>query len=111
MQTDAYRISYYADEQGNKPFREWLLGLRDQIAIVRIRARLTRLRAGNFGDIRSVGAGVFELKIDHGPGYRVYYALDDATVVLLLCGGDKRTQQRDIETARRYWEKQRERKA
>ena len=109
MQSDAYRISYYADEQGNKPFREWLSGLRDQLAVVRSRARLTRLRAGNFGDTRSVGTGVYELKIDHGPGYRVYYALDGATVVLLLCGGDKRSQQRDIETPRRFWKNQQER--
>lgn len=108
MQTEPYRIAYYTDEQGNKPFREWLQGLRDQIAAVRIRARLTRVKTGNFGTVRNVGEGVVELKIDHGPGYRVYYAIDDGTIVLLLCGGDKGTQQRDIETARKFWKKHQE---
>ncbi len=83
MQTERYRIEYFTDDQGNKPFREWLLSLQDQVATVRIRARLTRVRAGNFGSVRFVGDGVIELKIDHGPGYRVYYALDGETVLLL----------------------------
>lgn len=108
MPTEPYRIAYYTDEHGNKPFREWLQGLRDHMAAVRIRARLTRVRAGNFGSVRNVGEGVVELKIDHGPGYRVYYAIDAGTVVLLLCGGDKRTQQRDIESAQRFWKNHQE---
>jgi putative addiction module killer protein len=108
MHIEPYRIAYYTDEQGNKPFREWLHGLRDQIAAVRIRARLTRVKAGNFGTVRNVGEGVVELKIDHGPGYRVYYAIDAGTIVLLLCGDDKRTQQRDIESAQRFWKNHQE---
>jgi putative addiction module killer protein len=108
MHTEPYRIAYYTDEHGYKPFREWLHKLRDQIAAVRIRARLTRVRAGNFGSVRNVGEGVVELKIDHGPGYRVYYAIDAGTIVLLLCGGDKRTQQRDIEIAQRFWKNHQE---
>ena len=84
MYTEPYRIAYYTDEHGNKPCREWLQGLRDQIAAARIRARLIRVRAGNFGVVRNVGEGVVELKIDHGPGYRVYYAIDAGTIVLLL---------------------------
>lgn len=68
MQAERFRIAYYTDESGRKPFREWLHGLRDQIAAIRIRARLTRVRAGNFGSVRNVGEGVVELKIDHGPG-------------------------------------------
>jgi putative addiction module killer protein len=108
METDPYRIAYYTNEIGKKPFREWLLELRDQVAAVRIRARLTRVRAGNFGAVRSVGEGVMELKIDHGPGYRIYYAIDAGTIVLLLCGGDKRTQQRDIETAQKFWKNHQE---
>ena len=114
MHTEPYRIDYYTDENGNKPFREWLQALRDQIAAVRICARLTRVRAGNFGSVRNVGEGVVELKIDHGPGYRVYYAIDAGTVVLLfllLCGGDKRTQQREIETAQRFWKNHQEQKS
>jgi putative addiction module killer protein len=80
MHIEPYRIKYYTDEHGNKPFREWLQDLRDQIAAVRIRARLTRVKAGNFGTVRNVGEGVVELKIDHGPGYRVYYAIDAGTI-------------------------------
>jgi len=108
MHTEPYRIDYYTDEHGKKPFREWLQALRDQIAAVRIRARLTRVRAGNFGIVRNVGEGVVELKIDHGPGYRVYYAIDAGTIVLLLCAGDKRTQRRDIEIAQRFWKNHQE---
>jgi len=108
MQTGPFRIEYYTDENGNKPFREWLNDLRDQIAAVRIRARLTRVKTGNFGLVRNVGEGVVELKIDYGPGYRVYYAIDNGMVVLLLCGGDKRTQQRDIENAQRFWKNHQE---
>ena len=63
---------------------------------------------GNFGTTKPVGEGVSESKIDHGPGYRVYYAMTGKTVVLLLIGGDESTQQKDIETAKSYWERQRE---
>jgi putative addiction module killer protein len=69
---------------------------------------LTRVKTGNFGLVRNVGEGVVELKIDYGPGYRVYYAIDNGMVVLLLCGGDKRTQQRDIENAQRFWKNHQE---
>lgn len=65
--------------------------------------RINRLRLGNFGDHKVVGDGVFELRIDYGPGYRVYFARDGAEIVILLIGGDKRTQDRDIETAKEYW--------
>lgn len=80
----------------------------DKVAVYRIRTRLDRVQLGNFGATRAVGSGVWELKIDHGPGYRVYYAMTGRTVILLLVGGDKSTQQRDIETAKAYWKKQRE---
>jgi putative addiction module killer protein len=68
-----------------------------------VRARLNRIRLGNFGDCKSVGGGVVELRIDFGPGYRVYFGRDGRLVVVLLCGGDKRTQARDILRAREYW--------
>ena len=68
-----------------------------------VRARLNRVRLGNFGDSKPVGGGVEELRIDFGPGYRVYYGREDSVGVILLCGGDKRTQARDILTAREYW--------
>lgn len=68
-----------------------------------IQRRIDRLAAGNFGDHKPCGNGVWELRIDVGPGYRVYYAMDGQTVVLLLCGGDKRSQQSDIDAAVKYW--------
>lgn len=104
MTESAYKIEYYQKESGSTPFTEWLESLRDRAAIARIRIRLGRVRLGNFGTIKPVGDGVSELKIDHGPGYRVYYAMSGKAVVLLLIGGDKSTQSKDIETAKRYWQ-------
>ena len=100
---EKYQIELYQRQNGTVPFRDWLGGLRDLQAAARIRARLTRIRAGNFGQSRALGGGVSELKIDHGPGYRIYYAMSGTTVVLLLIGGDKSTQKRDIATAKNYW--------
>ena len=80
-------------------FRTWLHRLRDDKAATRIVARIRRLEQGNPGDSKSVGARLLELRIDYGPGYRVYYVRHGTTVVVLLCGGDKRTQQRDIKRA------------
>ncbi|MCY4285213.1 MAG: type II toxin-antitoxin system RelE/ParE family toxin [Thiotrichales bacterium] len=82
-------------------YAKWLDGLRDVRAKARILIRIERLAAGNAGDTRSVGEGVSELRIDYGPGYRVYFKKQDRTIVVLLAGGDKRTQSRDIETALR----------
>jgi putative addiction module killer protein len=86
-----------------QPFPEWLTALNDAVARARIRARLARLMAGNFGDSEPVGDGVLELRIDWGPGYRVYFARLGQVVVLLLCGGDKRTQDKDIKRAKDYF--------
>jgi len=97
------RLEYYIDDKGREPFREWLYGLRDRAAIARITARPGRVELGNPGICKEVGGGVLELKIDYGPGYRVYFARSGKTVVLLLSGGDKSTQARDIETAKAYW--------
>lgn len=80
-------------------FSKWLDGLRDLQARARIQTRIERLAMGNPGDVKSIGEGVSELRIDHGPGYRVYYTKRGREVVILLAGGDKRTQNRDIETA------------
>jgi putative addiction module killer protein len=74
-------------------FRSWLRRLKDSNAVARIVARIRRMEQGNFGDIRSVGSGVMELRVDYRPGYRVYYVNRGAEIVILLCGGDKRTQQ------------------
>jgi putative addiction module killer protein len=80
-------------------FRTWLRRLKDSNTVARIVARIRRMEQGNFGDTRSVGAGVMELRIDYGPGYRVYYVNRGAEIVILLSGGDKRTQQQDIRRA------------
>ena len=85
-----------------------VLDLLDPRARARILARLERVRHGNLGDCRTVGGGVSELRVDYGPGYRVYFGLHGKTIVVLLCGGDKRTQERDIRLARQYWREFRE---
>jgi putative addiction module killer protein len=78
-------------------------GLRDSQSRARIRVRLARVRLGNFGDAHAVGGGIWELRIDYGPGYRVYYARSGTATLLLLCGGDKSTQERDIRQAQASW--------
>ncbi|GFE86734.1 type II toxin-antitoxin system RelE/ParE family toxin [Steroidobacter agaridevorans] len=83
----------------SESFDRWLRELRDPRARARIEARILRLSRGNPGDVKPVGSGVSEMRIDHGPGYRVYFTRRGELVVLLLCGGDKRTQQADIERA------------
>ena len=85
-------------------FSGWLRRLRDANAVARIAGRIRRMEIGNPGDSRSVGQGVLEMRIDYGPGYRVYYAHRGAQIVILLCGGDKRTQQQDIKKAQRVLE-------
>ena len=85
------------------PFSDWLASLKDTRAVGTVRARLNRIRLGNFGDCKPVGGGVEELRIDFGPGYRVYYGREGSLVVILLCGGSKGTQIRDILRAQRYW--------
>src|ERR1019366_10375795 len=81
-------------------FSRWLTSLRDVAARARIAARIRRLALGNPGDVRPVGEGVSELRIDVGPGYRVYFVQRGAVLIVLLCGGDKRTQDRDIRVAK-----------
>jgi putative addiction module killer protein len=95
-------IRIYTDAKGNKPFDAWLQDLKDVKARATIRARLERVRAGNFGDCKPVRDGVQELRIDLGPGYRVYLSRQGAVVVLLLCGSDKSDQDRAIGQAIDY---------
>jgi putative addiction module killer protein len=77
-------------------FASWFAGLHDRQARARITVRISRLALGNPGDVKPVGSGVSEMRIDYGPGYRVYFARRGEIIVILLCGGDKRTQARDI---------------
>jgi putative addiction module killer protein len=90
-------------ENGREPFTEWLTTVRDKIGSARIRVRLRQVEAGNFGDCEAVGEGVIELRIHVGAGYRVYCGRHGKAVVLLLCGGDKSTQPRDIKRAKDLW--------
>jgi putative addiction module killer protein len=83
-----------------KVFVDWFCRLRDRRAKVRIQARIDRIERGNFGDVSSVGQGISELRVNYGPGYRVYFVQKGSTVVILLCGGDKSTQQSDINKAK-----------
>lgn len=102
-------IDFYQISNGHEPFTEWFHSIRDTSIRRRIQVRLTSVRAGNLGDHRSVGDGVWELRLDFGPGYRIYYGEVDNTVVLLLCGGDKSSQSRDIKRAKNYWKEYKER--
>ena len=98
-------IKLYQLEDGQVPFDLWMLSLRDRRAKAKILIRFDRLLLGNFGDTKSVGEGVSELRINEGKGYRVYYAHEGKEIVLLLCGGDKSTQQSGIKRAKKYWRK------
>jgi putative addiction module killer protein len=88
------------DVRETPDFTNWLAALSDQRACLQIVRRISRVAAGSFGDAKSVGGAVSELRIDHGPGYRVYYTRRGKAVVILLCGGDKRTQSKDIRKAK-----------
>jgi len=82
-------------------FAKWFRGLADARAFARIDARIARAAAGNLGDVKPVGGGVFEMRIDHGPGYRLYFVRRGGELIILLCGGDKAGQARDIKRALR----------
>lgn len=102
IQTFPYEIDYYKTAEGKAPFKEWFESLRDVNGRAKIRVRLDRARLGNLGDHKPVNDGVWELRIDHGPGYRVYFAKESNKLILLLIGGDKDTQRRDIAQAAGY---------
>lgn len=96
-------LKLYKTPEGNEPYLDWLHSLRDRRTRAVIRNRIDRFEEGNPGNWNSVGKGVFELKIFFGPGYRVYFAEEGSIVVVLLCGGDKNAQEKDIQRAQRYW--------
>ena len=95
-------IRYYLDGSGDAPFAEWFAEL-EPVASARIARAIARMEQGNFSNAKGVGEGVLEYKIDFGPGYRVYFGRDGDTIVILLTGGTKKRQQRDIDAAKAYW--------
>lgn len=96
-------LVYYRTANGKEPFREWLKSLEDKVTRARVERRLERVENGHYGDYKAVGEGVFELRFFFGAGYRVYFAEDGDTLVLLLHGGDKSSQTKDVKTARGFW--------
>jgi putative addiction module killer protein len=102
--TTPKRVIVYATPDGKEPFTDWLYHLRDVIARKRILVRVSRLQQGNYGDYKSVGEGVSELRMFFGSGYRVYFGERGNNLIVLLCGGDKSSQDKDIEKAKEYWQ-------
>ncbi len=92
----------YIDESGNQPFARWFTEL-DSMAAARVTTALTRIEHGNFSNVKGVGAGVFECRIDFGPGYRIYLGKDGDRLVILVGGGSKKRQSRDIAAAQERW--------
>ncbi len=104
MEVIPKEIRNYLTTDGKNIFDEWFDSLRDKRAKGRIRTRLDRVEEGNLGDSQSVGEGVFDLKIDYGSGYRLHFGQEDLSIIILLCGGDKSSQERDIKKAKQYWQ-------
>jgi putative addiction module killer protein len=102
-------IVQYESAEGNCPFADWFDGL-DARAAAKVRTAIARIETGNFGDVKPVGEGVSERRIDFGEGYRLYFGQDGQRLVILLAGGTKKRQQRDIDHARAYWRDYKQRK-
>src|SRR3989338_858351 len=103
MEARERTVIYYETPDGKKPAQAWLYSLRDTMARAKLRARIDRVKLGNFGKCDPVGQGIMELKLDFGPGYRIYFGQMSQTLIILLCGGDKSTQSKDIKKAQEYW--------
>ncbi|MBS0286128.1 MAG: type II toxin-antitoxin system RelE/ParE family toxin [Proteobacteria bacterium] len=102
-------LRIYSDLNGKIPFNEWLNSIKDKVTKARIRARLDRLVLGCLGDYKTIANGIYELRLHFGSGYRIYFSFFDDVIVILLCGGDKSTQVRDIEKVKRYFQDLQER--
>ncbi len=96
-------ITIYQDENGHEPYTSWFKDLQDKVGKARIETRLRRLESGNYGDYKPVGDGVLELRLFFGPGYRVYFGEEAGNIIILLIGGDKDSQDKDIKKAKGYW--------
>jgi putative addiction module killer protein len=105
MKETKYRIlRNYITPSGIVPFLDWINSLKDPVTRHRIRTRLDRVEMGNFGDYKPLGDGICELKLDFGSGFRIYFAEEGDVIVILLCGGNKSSQVKDIKTAKMYWQ-------
>jgi putative addiction module killer protein len=93
----------YVTLNGKEPFEEWLKNIKDKMIRARIRRRLDRLSLGYYGDTKALGDGICELRLSFGAGYRIYFAEIEGCIILLLCGGDKSSQAKDIARAKQYW--------
>ncbi|WP_413228952.1 type II toxin-antitoxin system RelE/ParE family toxin [Agrobacterium larrymoorei] len=103
------RIVEYLDQRGASPFERWFSKI-DARAASKVTIALTRMGQGNFSNVKTVGSGVLEYRIDYGPGYRVYFGRDGESLVILLIGGTKTRQQNDIEAAHAFWQDYKSRK-
>lgn len=104
MEAHKREIKHYVTKTGHDLFEEWITNLKDTPAQITILKRIDRVEDGNFGDHFHVGHGVWELRIHVGPGYRVYYGEEGSILVILLCGGDKHSQKKDIRHAQELWQ-------
>jgi len=98
-----YKIQVYRTDQGKIPFIDWLEDISDTRTKQKIQVSIDRIALGNLGKTRSLGEGIHEIKINYGPGYRVYFGREGDSLVILLCGGDKSRQNEDIKKAKKYW--------
>ena len=103
METTPKTLINYETEDGKQPFREWLKSLRDKVSIARLHSRLERVEQRNLNDARPVGNGVSELRFTFGNAFRIYFGQDGDQIIVLLIGGDKSTQEKDIQLAHQYW--------
>ena len=109
MEVIPRHVRNYVTPEGREPYEEWVNSYRNRKTRAIIRERVNRLHLGNFGDYKRLTADLYELRIHYGPGYRVYFGMVDRVIVILLCGGSKKTQRRDIERAKEYWQELRRR--
>ncbi|MGB8699885.1 MAG: type II toxin-antitoxin system RelE/ParE family toxin [Thermosynechococcaceae cyanobacterium] len=98
-----YQVKILATVSEDCPFEQWYLAIRDKVTRARIRARIDRLYLGNFGDAKPISEGIFELRLHFGAGYRIYFAQAGSSIIVLLGGGDKRSQDKDIQLAISLW--------
>lgn len=103
MEAKRKQIIFYVADNGKQPFLKWFNSLKDLKTQAKINKRLRSISLGNLGDYKSVGGGVCELRINYGSGYRIYFGQDGDTLVILLCAGDKSSQKKDIDMAKKYW--------